>query len=464
MSSSATSTQPSFEDLGRQLRHTTFCVVDLETTGGAADDTITEIGAVKVRGGEVLGEYQTLVNPLTHIPALIAVLTGITDQLVAGSPTLGQVLPSFLEFAAGSVIVAHNARFDVGFLKRACLRFGHSWPNPDVIDTVALARHALLRDEVPNCKLATLARHFQVSVAPNHRALTDARATVEVLHALIERVGNMGVHTVEDLAEFTRQVSPGRRAKRQWAQGLPATRGIYYFVSDTTDPQGLPQRQILYVGKSRNLARRVRSYFSASEKRARIDEMVRIASGVEYVECATSLQADVLELRLIAAHAPRYNRRSKFPERQLWLKLTREPFPRLSIVRAVADDGTQYFGPFSRRAAAEQTLLALQDAFPIRQCTTRLSARRPSAACVLAELGKCCAPCELLITPEAYAEVVDDVRRSLTTDVRPVLEAVRPRLRKLVGSQRFEDAAGLTSRLETYTRAALRHHRVANLA
>jgi DNA polymerase-3 subunit epsilon len=458
------SSQPSLDDLGRLLPHATFCVVDLETTGGASDDTITEIGAVKVRGGEVLGEFQTLVNPLTHIPALIAVLTGITNQMVAGSPTLGQVLPAFMEFAAGSVLVAHNARFDVGFLKRACEAHSYHWPSPEVIDTVALARHALLRDEVPNCKLATLARHFRVAEAPNHRALTDARATVEVLHALIERVGNLGVNTVEDLLEFTRQVSPGRRAKRQWAQDLPQTGGIYYFVSDTHDPQGHPQRQVLYVGKSLNLARRVRTYFTAAEKRPRIDEMVRVATGVEYVECATSLQADVLELRLIAAHAPRYNGRSKFPERQLWLKLTREPFPRLSIVRVVADDRAHYFGPFSRRSVAEQTLLALHDAFPIRQCTTRLSARRPSAACALAELGRCRAPCELAITPEAYALITDEVRRSLTMDVRPVLEAVRPRLRQLVRNERFEDAATLTSRLESYTRTALRHHRVASLA
>ena len=103
------------------LAEVTFCVVDLETTGGGADDSITEFGAVKVRGGEVLGEFQTLVNPNAHIPALVAVLTGITDLMVATAPKLRQVLPSFLQFAAGSVLVAHNARFDVGFLQRCLL-------------------------------------------------------------------------------------------------------------------------------------------------------------------------------------------------------------------------------------------------------------------------------------------------------------------------------------------------------
>ncbi|HKX15002.1 MAG TPA: exonuclease domain-containing protein, partial [Propionibacteriaceae bacterium] len=224
--------QASFDDLGTHLSQVTFCVVDLETTGGAEADMITEVGAVKVRGGEVLGEFQTLVNPKAHIPPLIAVLTGITNQMVANAPRLRQVLPSFLAFAHGTVIVAHNAPFDVGFLRRACEACDYQFPRWPVVDTAALARQILLRDEIPNCRLATLARHFHTAVAPNHRALTDAQATVEVFHGLLERVGNLGVHTVEDLAESTRLVSPQRRAKRTWAAGLPDVPGVYLFVAE----------------------------------------------------------------------------------------------------------------------------------------------------------------------------------------------------------------------------------------
>ena len=164
-----------------------------------------------------------------------------------------------------------------------------------MIDTAALARQILLRDEVPNCRLATLARHFQAAVTPNHRALTDAQATVDVLHGLIERVGNLGVHTLEDLSEFSRRVSPQRRAKRTWAADLPARPGVYLFVAEHDQ-----QRHVLYVGKSKNIRARVRTYFTAAEKRPRIDEMVRLATGVEAVPCLTQLQADVTELRLIA--------------------------------------------------------------------------------------------------------------------------------------------------------------------
>ena len=128
--------QGTFDDLGTALSTVTFVVVDLETTGGSpAECGITEIGAVKVRGGEVLGEFQTLVNPGGPIPAFISVLTGITDSMVASSPRIEAALPAFLEFAAGSVLVAHNAGFDISFLKAAARRTDHEWPGFRVLDT-----------------------------------------------------------------------------------------------------------------------------------------------------------------------------------------------------------------------------------------------------------------------------------------------------------------------------------------
>ena len=456
---SAVATQASFDDLGVHLSQVSFCVVDLETTGGAETDMITEVGAVKVRGGEVLGEFQTLVNPRTQIPPLIAVLTGITNRMVAEAPTLRQVLPAFLAFAQGTVIVAHNAPFDTGFLRRACEALGYAYPRWPVVDTASLARQILLRDEVPNCRLATLARHFHAATTPNHRALVDAQATVDVLHGLIERVGNLGVHTLEDLQEFSRRVSPQRRAKRTWAADLPDRPGVYLFVAEHG-----PQRHVLYVGKSKSIRTRVRSYFTAAEKRPRIDEMVRLATGVEAVPCLTSLQADVTELRLIAAHAPRYNRRSKFPERVSWIKITDEAFPRLSMVRSVRDDGATYFGPFNRRQAAEDVVLAIYDGFPIRQCTPRLSVSTPTRACALAGMGRCCAPCDRTTSRHEYGDLVERVRSALATDARPAVAGVQTRLTRLVQQQRFEEAATIRRRLETLLRTGARFHRVRSLA
>ncbi len=286
------------ESLGRPLNDLTFTVVDLETTGGSAAGgaMITEIGAVQVRGGEVLGEFQTLVHPEGPIPPFIVHLTGITDAMVQDAPTIAEVLPSFLEFAAGSVLVAHNAPFDVGFLKHFATLQGREWPGFEVLDTVPLARRLVTKDEAPNCKLESLARLFGATTTPNHRALADARATVDVLHALIGRVGAQGVQTLEELRSWNSRVTADQRRKRHLADDLPDAPGVYVFE----DAQGRP----LYVGTSKHLRSRVRTYFTASETRSRMGEMVALTERVRAVECATPLEASVRELRMIARHKP----------------------------------------------------------------------------------------------------------------------------------------------------------------
>jgi DNA polymerase-3 subunit epsilon len=458
--SSSGTTQGSFDDLvdlsARPLRDITFVVVDLETTGGSpASCEITEIGAVKVRGGEVLGEMQTLVRPGASIPPFIAVLTGITDAMVASAPPLAAVLPAFLEFARGAVLVAHNAPFDLGFLKAACERTGVAWPGAESVDTARLARRTLTRDEAPNCKLSTLAQLFRASEPPCHRALADARATVDVLHGLFERLGNLGVTTIEELKAFSALVPPAVRRKRHLADTLPSAPGVYLFRDG--------QARVLYVGTSRNLRTRVRSYFTASEPRTRMAEMVGIAESVDAVPCAHALEAEVRELRLIAEHKPRYNRRSRFPERAIYLKLTVEPFPRVSQVRAVRDDGAVYLGPLGSRRTAELATAAIYEAFPIRQCTSRLSPRSPTVACVLAELGRCGAPCDGRQSPEEYAVHVEATRRAWLTDPGVLVARLRSRMSGLAEAGRYEEAAAHRDRLTAFVRAAARLQRLTSL-
>jgi DNA polymerase-3 subunit epsilon len=453
----AAAQQLSLDELGEPLRAITFVVVDLETTGGAAQaDGITEIGAVKVCGGELLGEFQTLVNPQSPIAPFVSVLTGITDAMVSGAPTTAAVLPAFLEFARGSVLVAHNAPFDVGFLKAACARLAIPWPGFAVVDTAVLARRVLTRDEVPNCKLATLAQFFRSATTPTHRALYDARATVDVLHALIERLGSLGVHSLPELRSFTAQVSDAQRRKRHLADGLPARPGVYIF----RDGQGRP----LYVGTSRNLRARVRQYFVSSETRSRMGEMVGLAERVDPIECAHALEAQVRELRLIAAHKPRYNRRSKFPERAVWLKLTVEAFPRLSVVRDVRADGAAYLGPLRSQRQAEAVRDAIHDAVPLRQCSDRLSLRRVvRTACVLAGIGRCAAPCEGGVDPTRYAALVGLVASAWAGDVAPLVEPLERKLAALSTAQRYEQAVVIRDRITTVVRACARMQRLAAL-
>ncbi|SFT77038.1 DNA polymerase-3 subunit epsilon [Geodermatophilus amargosae] len=449
--------QASIDDLGTPLAGTTFVVVDLETTGGSPKDSaITEIGAVKVRGGEVLGEFQTLVDPGCEVPPYISVLTGITTAMVATAPRIGAVLPAFLEFARGAVLVAHNAPFDLGFLRAACEQTGTAWPAAASVDTAVLARRLLSRDEVPNCKLATLAPYFSATTSPCHRALDDARATVDVLHGLFERLGPLGVTSLEELHGLTRQVDPVRRGKRHLAEHVPSGPGVYVFRGPRDEP--------LYVGTSNDLRTRVRSYFSSGEQRSRMTEMVALAQRIEALSCAHDLEAAVRELRLIAEHKPRYNRRSRFPERALWLRLTEEHFPRLSTVRRVRPGAGVFLGPFADRRAADMATAAIHEALPLRQCTSRLSPRVPTSACALFGMGRCGAPCAGHQSVEEYARIAAVLRAAVDGDPSALVEPLLTRVDRLSAEHRFEDAGVLRDRVTVLLRAVRRRQRLQSLA
>jgi DNA polymerase-3 subunit epsilon len=449
--------QGTIDDLGTPLAEVTFVVVDLETTGGSPrDSAITEVGAVKVRAGEVLGEFQTLVDPGCAIPPYISVLTGITSMMVAAAPRIDAVLPAFLEFARGAVLVAHNAPFDLGFLKAACESSGIAWPAFASVDTAVLARRLLTRDEVPNCKLATLAPYFSTSTQPCHRALDDARATVDVLHGLFERLGPLGVTSLEELTGLTRHIDPERRRKRHLADAVPGGPGVYVFRG--------PRDEALYVGTSTDLRSRVRSYFTAGEQRSRMTEMVALAQRVEALPCAHDLEAAVRELRLIAEHKPRYNRRSRFPERALWIRLTDEPFPRLSVVRRVRPGAGVFLGPFPHRRAADAAVAAVHESLPLRQCTTRLSPTARGSACALAEMGRCGAPCTGAQSREQYAGVAAVFRAAVDCDPRDLVAPLLARVERLAADGRYEDAAVLRDRVAVLVRAVRRRQRLESLA
>ena len=437
--------QQVFDDLGPPLHEVAFVVVDLETTGGSpADCAITEVGAVRTLGGVVTGEFQTLVNPGTPIPPFIASLTGITTAAVAGAPRIGAVLPQFLEFARGAVLVAHNARFDVAFLKAACAALDTPWPEFTVIDTARLARVLLHRDEVPNNKLATLARHFRSATTPDHRALTDARATVDVLHGLLGRAGDFGAQHLDDLSVLASRVRPDQRSKRTLAEGLPDEPGVYQFLA--------PDGRTLYVGKATSLRRRVRSYFTASETRSRIIEMVRIATRVEPIVCTSELEASVREVRLIAEHQPPYNRRSRHADRPVWLRLTDEAVPRLAVANTLGPTGdlaAGYLGPFPSRRAALRAAELLQLAHPLRTCTQRITRRTSAGACIRAHLGTCLAPCVDPTAWDEYADVAVAAYRGMVQDLSPVITTVTARLTQLAAAERYEEAGTLRNDLQS---------------
>jgi DNA polymerase-3 subunit epsilon len=292
----------STDDLGTPLHQVTFCVVDLETTGtSVVEGGITEVGAARFRGGERLGTFQTLVDPATPISPVAGVLTGITDAMVEAAPPASAVLPSLAEFLWGSVLVGHNLRFDVSFLDAALWSSDRPPVELRTVDTLALAR-CLVRDEVDDCRLATLAQRFGLDHRPTHRALDDALATADLLHVLLERAAGYGVTLLDDLLELPRLARHPEAARLVLTNGLPRAPGAYVL----RDGQG---RTLLVGSAERDLRRQVRSLFSGDHQRA-AGAALRIVRSIDHVVCASADEAlaaaaDLQEELLPRARRPR---------------------------------------------------------------------------------------------------------------------------------------------------------------
>ncbi len=446
--------QRSFDDLGTPLADVTFCVLDIETTGGDRNtDLITEIGMVKVRAGEFLGALQTLVNPGRAIPPMITMLTGITESMVVRAPAIDAVLPAMVEFLADAVVVGHNVGFDMAFINAALTRRGDPEITNPVIDTLPLARR-LIRDEVPDCRLGTLASRFRLDHRPSHRALDDALATTDLLHFLLERAAGLGVLGLDDLIALPRIGAHPQAAKLRMTAGLPRSPGVYLFRGAND--------QVLYVGKATNLRQRVRSYFGGDDRR-KIGTLLREAQRISHVTTPNVLAAEVLELRYIQQLTPRYNKVGTAPQKYRYVRLsTDEIWPRLSVVNEATGAGV-YLGPLPSKANADAVVEALQSVFPLRRCTTRLGTSfRPQPAaitCTPAQLGVAMCPCAGAADARHYAMVVANVVQAMTTSPDLVIVALQARLTTLSAARRYEEAAQVRDRAIAFS-GAIRRQRL----
>ncbi|HEX2296143.1 MAG TPA: DEDD exonuclease domain-containing protein [Actinomycetota bacterium] len=424
--------QRSFEELGRPLAGVTFCIVDLETTGGSPGSCgITEIGALKVRLGERQGSFHTLVRPEEMVPAFVRLLTGITDDMLVEAPPIEAVLPSFLEFVRDSVLVAHNARFDVGFLNAALARAGYPPLDNDVVDTATLARK-ILAGEVRNHRLETLARHLRCAHHPCHRAFADVLATNEVLHRLIERAAGYGITTLEDLVAVSSTRIDGTFSKIRLAEGLPSSPGVYRFLGSSG--------QTLYVGKATDLRARVRSYFYGDPRR-KMRDLLRETQEVAFETFETTLEAEVEEARAIAREMPPYNRRGKAGAS--WYVKASPRGPRVAPARSPAPDGSTYLGPLPSLKHARALVDAVRDAAAVHRCSTPASCR----GCAFAEMRTCAGP-----ERAAHEGEVRLVVEAFTRDPAAVVCPLEEKMRRLARQERFEEAADLRDRARSLAR------------
>jgi DNA polymerase III epsilon subunit family exonuclease len=294
------------------LESATYVVVDLETTGlSPATSSICEIGAVRVRGLELEARFETLVNPRRPLPAAVAALTGIDPRELRGAPPVELAVRRFLEFAGDAVLVAHNARFDIGFLDRDVERLTGRRIAAPVVDTVWLARR-VLAGRVARVGLASLAHFFGTSTRPCHRALADAEATAEILLALIGLAQERGTSTVAELVDLAAPRARRLAGKRSLVAGAPPRPGVYLFRDRN--------EQVLYVGRARDLRARLRCYFRSERQRPAVEAALGALERVEWRVLGSELEAGLEELRLLRELRPPANARSARPDRYVYLR------------------------------------------------------------------------------------------------------------------------------------------------
>jgi DNA polymerase-3 subunit epsilon len=406
--------------LDTPLSDVTFVVVDLETTGTVPGQSrIIEVAAAKYRGGECLGTFSTLVNPGCGLPPFIVALTGITEALVVPAPTIDEVLPSLLEFIGGAVLVGHNLRFDTSFLDADLIAGGRPRLANARVDTLTLARR-LIRDEVPDCRLATLAARFRTTTAPTHRALDDVMATAEVLHALFERAAGFGILALDDLLALPS--NPLALRKLPLLAALPRAAGVYLFRA--------ADGQVLHVGRAADVRNRVRSLFVTGGRR-RVARLLRETVAIEYVPCGHPLEATVTQLRLHHAHRPWFDGRPRRWKACAYLKLTAGRFPRLAVVHSCLRgraDGAVYLGPFQGVGPARFVRSAIEATLPLRRGTP---------------------------------DVVEQVRRGLSGEPEALLGPLSERLEELTAAGRLGDAAFAREQLRALS-GALRRQAILN--
>lgn len=354
--------------------------VDLETTGGhAARDRIIEAGIVLLEAGEVVEEYSTLVNPGLRIPYAIQQFTGITDAMVADAPPFGKVADEIESRLAGRLFVAHNARFDYGFLRNEFRRIERRFRAP-VLCTVRLSR-ALTPDERGHNLDAVMQRHG-IACNARHRALGDAKVLAEFLQIARKR------WPAEELAFIVKKLTGTSRLPPQLdptlADELPEGPGVYLFYGEDD--------ALLYIGKAKNLSNRVPAQFA--DPHAKLErELARLVRRIEWIETAGDFGALVTEARLIKARKPAFNRKLRGSS-ELWAIALREdsamPLARIAMLDALDNPGASY-GMFRRRADAERALEGLLREHQL--CAKWLGLEQAEASCIGFQLGRCRGVC-----------------------------------------------------------------------
>jgi DNA polymerase-3 subunit epsilon len=452
------------------LNEIEFVVLDTETTGlRPGHHRMIEVAGIRMRGGEVVGSFQSLVNPGVRLPAFIVQFTGITQEMVTSAPKTHEVLPDFLHFVEGAILVGHNVGFDIGFLSYEARLLGYDFPI-DGLDTIPLARRFL--PGLHRFKLDKVAAHLKIAMASRHRALGDARVTAAIFMKLLELARQQGIQTLGHLrrrlqlpvawsgditqATTARQIellrADGKVAAQAvtlrptgnlflnpaWKREFPSKPGVYLMK----DAYG----QVIYVGKAKCLKDRLASYYNQPLGYTRkMDGLLQNVKEIETRVLGSELEALLLESQLIKELQPTYNVQLRNYELYPFIKIDiQHPFPRVYATREVAADGARYFGPFRSRRIVDLTIELVQKVFPVRTCTRSLPPQaKPSDPCLRLHLNRCPGPCRGGVDPGEYGKTIEEVCAFLGGEREDLLDRLRRQMLEASQQLNFERAAWL---------------------
>lgn len=373
----------------------TYAIVDLETTGGrAARDRITEIAIILHDGEKELDRFESLINPGRAIPYNITQITGINDKMVADAPMFHEVAKRVVEITEGAIFVAHNVRFDYGFLKEEFGRLGYTYTRRNLC-TVRLSRKAF--PGLRSYSLGNLIKHFGIKVKDRHRAMADTQATVE----LFERI----LHQDESEEQILDMVNLGVRQAKLPANitleklhALPDTCGVYYFYNEYS--------KIIYVGKSKNIRKRVMSHFAKQTEKSR--KLYQAVHEITCEETGSELVALLYESHEIKNLHPEINRAQRARATQFVIHQTINEDGYIALQTARVNQKLRktmtLLGEYSKLGSAKGALGRIVENFEL--CHHLCHMDHTGKPCFQYHIKKCRGACAGKETAEEYNERV----------------------------------------------------------
>lgn len=358
-----------------------LAIVDLETTGAHSSwDRVTEIAVVEVDGGEVSSEWSTLVNPGTRIPPAIQALTGITNDMVAGALAFEDLAASLYERLEGRVFVAHNARFDYGFLRREFERAGLKF-QARTLCTVKLSRR--LYPEHPRHNLDSLIARHNLACNARHRAMGDAQAVWQFLRVAADERGAEAM--VEAAKALSKLPALPPYIGRDVVDAIPEAPGVYLFHGEGGTP--------LYVGKSVGMRSRVLSHFSADLRSAREMQLAREVRHIEWRRTCGELGALLLESRLVKDLLPVFNRQLRRASDLCGFALQPQGLRLARAAEIDAGNVGDLHGVFRSKRAALDALRGLADEHGLCLQALGFERVRRTGACFRHQVRRCAGLC-----------------------------------------------------------------------